>query len=667
MSLGSGMKISLLLSVCLPLLTAQAVEVPHWINVAPLLPGHESELAADQRMLYERTVVDGTAFSMKLVPEGNPATDKAAAYVPRFVRMRELLSGSKGRCGILLQATMGHGWVPDSETPFQRIVSPSGQSPYVFCPLDAGFLAYIRGQVARLAAEKPAFFMVDDDTRLISGRGGCFCPLHLAETGKRLGRTFSRETLITELDKDEAVRRVYDQVLTDSVAGLMQAIREEFDKVDASIPGSLCRCSQDARTAGRLARILAAKGQRPLVRINNSRYVRETMRDISDWLYHTARQLAVIPHDVDVLCEPDTWPQNRYSVSAADMNAHISLSLLEGCRGGKLWITRMSNWEPDSGLTYRRVLAENANFHRELLKLAPRWEGVREPLPSADVISLEEWKNYATWGGKLLGRFGIPFAFSSEMREGGIVALSSDVAADLTRDDLARLFRGKVLLEGLAAVALTARGCADLLGCSAREWQGPVASFERLEDGRELNAKIDAVRLLPGEKSVRKSVLRHRASALDETSVDVGAGVLLNENAVGGRSLVFAGRLPDGMDPANPKVFHFYNETRKRQIVDLLMELAGGVLPFPYYPGDAEVLLRWGVAANGSRVLVLFNSGHDRLDEVPVVFPEGTELPVARRLMPDGGWRPVSIRRDEKNAFVFETELDFAVPVVLTF
>ena len=273
---------ALLIAVAIALQQIRAAEMPHWINVAPLLSGREIELKADQVNLFDWTVVDGTAFIMNLVPEGDPVSDKAAAYVPHFVRMQELLSESKGMCGVLLQATMGHGWVPDSETPFQRIVLPNGDSPYVFCPLGKEFLSYIRTQVARIAAQKPTFFMVDDDTRLVSGRGGCFCPLHLAEVGKRLGRTYSREALVAKVAEDENVRRVYDQVLSDSVCGLMQVVREEFDKVDPSILGSFCCCSQDARTAGRMARCLASKGQRPVVRINNSRYAREAMRDVAD-------------------------------------------------------------------------------------------------------------------------------------------------------------------------------------------------------------------------------------------------------------------------------------------------------------------------------------------------------------------------------------------------
>ena len=159
--------------------------VPAWLNVTPLLADHQGEIAADNRWLFENTLVDGVAFKLTLTPEGDPAFDKASVYAPRFRRMKELLSGAKGRCGVLFQATIGHGWTPDSQTPWQKFVDRRGMERYIFCPLGPEFRTYLRDQAAKIAAERPDFFMIDDDTRLITVRDGCFCPLHLAEMSRR--------------------------------------------------------------------------------------------------------------------------------------------------------------------------------------------------------------------------------------------------------------------------------------------------------------------------------------------------------------------------------------------------------------------------------------------------------------------------------------------------
>lgn len=52
--------------------------------------------------------------------------------------------------------------------------------------------------------------MIDDDFRLLTGRNGCFCPLHLHEIGRRLGREFTREELVDVLRKDASAAHEYD-------------------------------------------------------------------------------------------------------------------------------------------------------------------------------------------------------------------------------------------------------------------------------------------------------------------------------------------------------------------------------------------------------------------------------------------------------------------------
>ena len=105
-------------AILIATMSVQAVEPPRWLNVAPLLPGHEAELAADQRELFATTPIDAAAFIMTFTPEGDPAFDKASVYAPRFLKMKKLLKGAKGSCGVLFQATMGHGWTPESQTPW---------------------------------------------------------------------------------------------------------------------------------------------------------------------------------------------------------------------------------------------------------------------------------------------------------------------------------------------------------------------------------------------------------------------------------------------------------------------------------------------------------------------------------------------------------------------
>lgn len=104
------------------------------LNIVPMLPEHREELAADTLDLLRRGCINRTAFILTLVPEGNPPADKAKVLGERFEQFRAALGKTDMPVGILIQATIGHGWVPNTPSEFQRIVLPDGERPYMFCP-----------------------------------------------------------------------------------------------------------------------------------------------------------------------------------------------------------------------------------------------------------------------------------------------------------------------------------------------------------------------------------------------------------------------------------------------------------------------------------------------------------------------------------------------------
>ena len=242
-------------------------------HVMPLLPGREAELAADAEILLRTGVCTDIACMLTLVPEGAPPEDKAKILGDHFSAFRDCFQSDQSRVGILAQATIGHGWIPDEPAPYQKIIRPDGSPAYQMCPLDSAFQDYIRAAFRHLAALKPAFFMVDDDFRLLCGRNGCYCPLHLAEIGRRQGRLFTRESLLETLRTDPATARAYDDLLLNSLMRVAVIIRDAMDATDPAIPGSFCTCSGDVRHAGSLSRILAGTGNPRVVRINNARYL----------------------------------------------------------------------------------------------------------------------------------------------------------------------------------------------------------------------------------------------------------------------------------------------------------------------------------------------------------------------------------------------------------
>ncbi len=589
------------------------------LHVMPLLPGHERELAADAHQLLNTGVCTAVACMFTLVPESDPPVDKAAVMAARYRAFLDIFEGDRAQIGVLVQATIGHGWTPDEPAPFQQIIRPDGAPAYQMCPLDSAFQEYISRAIRTVAGLRPAFVMIDDDFRLLTGRSGCFCPLHLAEIERRLGRNVTREALCALLQTDLEVAKVYDDVLLDSLLRLAEVIRHAIDSVDPALPASFCACYGDIRHAEPIARRLAAVGQLPVVRINNARYLTAEMRTFPVRMYHGAAQIAGLGADVTVLAETDTCPQNRYSTSAALLHAHYTGSILEGCDGAKHWITRLSRWQPSSGRAYRAILTQYQGFYQVL------YEAVQNTRPAAYIaaaLPAQPFFNRAldqsdrcgsakTWGA-LLGVMGLPCNYA-RMPDLPSLLTGEDVEL-FTDSDLSQLLRCGAILEGAAAEVLCRRGFADDIGVVAEPWDGPHVSAERWND-MLLGSDVRYTRLMPINAQTKvDGVLLHRTSGVSTEYIPLGPAVTRFTNSSGGQIAVFAASF--GLNHALSS-FGFYDEDRKRQLVELLGFVCDAPVPV-WYPGDAEVYLKLRQYADGRYLVALMNLGHDRLNDVPL-------------------------------------------------
>ena len=449
------------------------------IDIVPLLVNHAEEITKDIVTLYNQKVIDSVAFSFTLVPEGIPPFDKSAEYTRRFQIFQKLLKGTGVPTGILIQATWGHGGALDSPSDFQKIRRIDGGSQYTMCPEGEPFRDYVRKAIMTAAASQPDFFMLDDDTRFISWRTACFCPLHTELFNKKTGRNLTSDQLREAVKSSTEDAHIMDGILQESMVKYARLIRDSIDAVNPSIPCSFCLCSQDVRHAPAVAKILAGNTGETVIRINNSRYLSESMRNIPSWLHSTATQVAAFDDDTTIICEPDTCPHNRYSTSAAMLRMHIVMSAFEGCKGGKFWITRTSAYEPNAGKAYRRTLADTSKQLDAIYAMKPQWCGICIPLPSKPVFDYPTSPATGGWH-ETFGRMGLPIFFSKNPENA--VALAAPQVNILSDDEIKALFKHNVLLDSGAAIALTKRGFADLCGCSAEPWSLEHVTFEQEDD-----------------------------------------------------------------------------------------------------------------------------------------------------------------------------------------
>lgn len=592
-------------------------------TIMPLDTAHLEEICQDIRLQYENGTATCALFMMTLVPEGDPPVDKVGVLCAKYDKFRDRLAEMGLTCGVLVQATIGHGWVLSDPFPFQPFTAlDTGHQPQIVCPMDEGFRDYIEKVFATIAAHHPATIMLDDDFRLMSFRegNGCGCPLHLAEVNRRAGTHYSREELNTILHshstEGDRLIPIMIQAQKDSLIDCAKRMRAGIDSVDPTIPGSFCCVGNNVECAVEIAQIMAGENHPVVVRINNGNYTAAGPRLFSDVFLRAAQSIAKLKGKVDViLAETDTCPQNRYSTSALSLHTHFTGTLLEGAAGAKHWITRLHAFEPESGVAYRNVLGSYAGFYKTIAELVPtlRWRGCR--IPTTDCACFDYRKNNSGtngWSRCVLERLGLPMYFSPDVA--GITCLEGDVDAAFDDSTISSVLQGSVFVSSDAAERLIARGFGDFLGVDVRPWQGEQPSYEMLPPrNNPESVQVRYRELVPNKPGVQVlSTVIHTVDG--EHMTELFPGVTAYKNPAGGTVFVFCGT--PRTNYSLTEAFSFLNYSRKEQLIDMMRSV--GELPI-YYPGDAEVYLRVADMPDGKRFCAVFNLGLDPIENLPLI------------------------------------------------
>ncbi len=637
-------------------------------TIMPLDTEHLEEICQDIRYQYENGTATCALFKMTLVPEGTPPVDKVGVLCQKYIRFRDRLREMGLGSGVLVQASIGHGWVLSEMFPFQQYTGlDNGHTPQIVCPMDPGFLEYARHIFEVIAACAPDTIMLDDDFRLMSARdgNGCGCPLHMAEFNRRAGTDFTREELSRALRQNDADGDRYNDIWIglqkETLIDCARQMRAGMDAVDPRMPGSFCCVGNNVECAVEIAEILAGEGNPTVVRINNGNYTPAGARFFSNVFLRAAQSIAKLEGKVDViLAETDTCPQNRYSTGAMSLHTHFTGTLLEGARGAKHWITRLSAHEPESGMAYRRVLGKYAGFYRTIADLVPtlRWRGCR--IPTTDTPCFDYRKNNSGtngWSECVLERLGLPMYFSP--KDGGIACLEGSVDGAFSDETIAKMLEGPVFLSSDAAARLIDRGFGADLGVDVREWKGSQPSREILPCRN--NAESVQVRyreLVPLDPSVKElSTVYHTVDGVQMERLF--PGVTEYENNRGGRAFVFCGTPRTAYNLT--EAFSFLNFSRKCQIIDMMR--TAGELPV-YYPEDAEVYLRAADMEDGRLFCAVFNLGLDPIDRLTLAADH--PVTAIERLQADGTFAPVAFTTDENGVMTLDLPCYTLDPVVLT-
>lgn len=607
---------------------------------------HIDEICQDIKEQYENGVATCVLFEMTLVPEGNPPADKVSKMCKKYRQFQEKLNSMGLKCGILVQASVGHGWTLGEGFSFQKHTNfDDGKTRDSVCPLDKGFHEYIYNVMQTIARENPECIMVDDDFRTIWFKGeGCACPLHMARFNEKAGTNLTdRELWEIVNDKgDERAKRYTDifiDVQRESLVETAKIMRAGIDSINPKIPASYCCCGNNAEFAAEIASVLAGEGNPITVRINNGNYTPQGARFFSRVFHRAATQIEKLRGKVNViLAETDTCPQNRYSTSAMSLHAHYTGTILEGANGAKHWITRLITHEPKSGLAYRKILSKYNGFYEKLAQIQPtlKWQGCRIFTPNTPDFTYgrvkEEWDG---WSLCVLERLGLPMYFSSRM--GGALCLEGDADSRMSDEEIMKALGGTVLLASDTARNLEARGFSKYTGVSVRKWHGKTPVREQLSDGAFTKVQMKSKELVPLFPSVE--VDSYATNTVDDENYEkLFPAVTVYQNSLGGTVITFSGTPVAEFNIV--EAFSFLTYSRKQQLVSLLEQT--GNLPL-YYPGDEEVYLKVAETENGETFVALFNIGLDPIEKLELCC--SFEPKTVKILTPNG--------ETEKIPFVF--------------
>jgi hypothetical protein len=259
---------------------------------------------------------------------------------------------------------------------------------------------------------------------------------------------------------------------------------------------------------------------------------------------------------------------------------------------------------------------------------------------------MDLWPNFQAWG-NVCARVGVASTFETR---GGLTLVSGDAIRAAGRQEILRLLRGGLFLDGRAALALQEMGYGRHLGIEIKK---------RIRIPRQMSASLEVVlddafglagsrymMSLPmgngpaSAHAIYISRLRGARMVSEIQSADfkpITPCLTLHENGLGGRIATFAYDFDSGVtDAGSGKTPRFYNYIRKRQILAALHWLNRGH-PILHTPDPAPFILE-SCVVGGQELLAVVNISGDAVKSLRLESPA---LPRGRVEMLDekGRWK----------------------------
>lgn len=378
---------------------------------------------------------------------------------------------------------------------FQPMIGETGAvSPITACPFDENWQKQLGNFFARIAKEiAPTAIWIEDDWRLHNHEenmnyGGCLCPLHLKRFAEKTGIVTDRETLmanITALGEPHPWRKPWLEVCQESLLEPAQKIYEYVHNANPNVRLSLMCSTPDVHSVeGRdwqKLKMAFSPNQPMELRPHMAPYAEfHALQCFPAITRNTVAEFA--PHEIEIFPELENSPRGgAYSKSATFSAWEILSTPAYGAKGVTInHYDMMGNG-----------IALDPYFGKKLAEIKPRLDklvefGANEQNAiGVDVLFHSEIAQYkhshktnthhglvndsVQWS-RVLGILGISQRLTKVYEPTRLTAISSETLRAFSDDEITKMLKNKLMLDGDSINVLIERGFGAEIGLSEAYW-----------------------------------------------------------------------------------------------------------------------------------------------------------------------------------------------------
>ena len=553
---------------------------------------------------------------------------------------------------------------------FQSIIREDGSivkdSP---CPLDQNYRDNFSNYIATVVQiARPFWINFEDDYHLSKG---CFCPMHLAEFGKRQNRYYSRKELVTILHANTAesfrLQHAWGELKRDSLAGLATSVREKVDQIAPET--RLCLCQnvagneQDGNCTEAVTQAFAGN-TRPVVRVQGTSYFSDNPLDIPQSIFNCLYQKQNLPSNFELIHEADSFPHTRFFMSASKLKSLMMAAFTYGLDDSLLYATQyLENPLEEEG--YCKMFKNESN----------RFSALKLAVMNCRIDGCEVFRKpgkSSNWAA-ITGRLGIPHTSLG----GKVKLVTGDIIEGMSEHDITNLLQGSVFLDGFAAYQLSKKGFSKLIGAeiSIREeailppfYEGirNPENYENIKNRMMYNYdwafnSENKNSFYQINQFIDAEVI---TDFLDSKNQPSHPGIIRFENKLGGRIAIMAFNLNDSYTCSRSIAIFNYS---KKEIIRQLIEWLGKESLPVFIKDSPNIFCIFNRSKlNNYAIVTVINLCSDTFDDITLdIAPEWINSRL--ELMNNNGeWGRVAIEMKNRTIKI-KTALTLMEPVILKF